>query len=78
MSTLRFRRPTEADHAQVVDVVDEWWGGRKMRALLPRLWFRHFSILLGGFRAVFCAKLHHHSSARCIFNCRFHELKAEG
>lgn len=24
--------------------------------------------------AVFCAKLHHHSSARCIFNCRFDEL----
>ena len=24
--------------------------------------------------AVFCAKLHHHSSARCIFDCRFHEL----
>ncbi len=43
MSPVTFRRPTEADHAQVVDLVDEWWGGRKMRALLPRLWFRHFS-----------------------------------
>ena len=40
---LRFRRPTEGDHAQVVDLVDEWWGGRKMRALLPRLWFQHFT-----------------------------------
>jgi len=26
--------------------------------------------------AVFCAKLHHHSAARCIFHCRFHELGA--
>jgi len=25
-------------------------------------------------RAVYCAKLHHHNSRRCIFNCRFPEL----
>ena len=42
-ATLRFRRPTEDDHATVVGVVDEWWGGRRMRALLPRLWFQHFT-----------------------------------
>ena len=24
-------------------LVDEWWGGRRMRSLLPRLWFEHFS-----------------------------------
>ena len=42
-SELRFRRPTEDDYRRVVDVVDEWWGGRKMRALLPRLWFQHFT-----------------------------------
>jgi aquaporin Z len=24
--------------------------------------------------AVFCAKLHHHTSARCIFDCRFDEI----
>jgi ribosomal protein S18 acetylase RimI-like enzyme len=23
--------------------MDEWWGGRRMRALLPRLWLEHFS-----------------------------------
>jgi GNAT superfamily N-acetyltransferase len=40
---LRFRRPAEADHARIVELVDEWWGGRRMRALLPRMWFRHFS-----------------------------------
>ena len=40
---LVFRRPVEADHATVVELVDEWWGGRRMRALLPRLWFQHFT-----------------------------------
>lgn len=39
----RFRRPTDADHPSVVAIVDEWWGGRRMRALLPRLWFGHFA-----------------------------------
>lgn len=40
---LRFRHPTEEDHARIVGLVDEWWGGRRMRALLPRLWFQHFA-----------------------------------
>jgi GNAT superfamily N-acetyltransferase len=40
---LRFRRPNEADHPRIVGLVDEWWGGRRMRALLPRLWFQHFT-----------------------------------
>jgi ribosomal protein S18 acetylase RimI-like enzyme len=39
---LMFRRPTEDDHARVVGLVDEWWGERRMRSLLPRLWFQHF------------------------------------
>jgi aquaporin Z len=30
-----------------------------------------------GAGAVFCAKLHHHNRARCIFNCRFESLKSE-
>lgn len=40
---LVFRRPVEADHATVVRSVDDWWGGRRMRQLLPRLWFQHFA-----------------------------------
>lgn len=40
---LTFRRPTEADHAVIVRLVDEWWGGRKVHHRLPRLWFRHFA-----------------------------------
>ncbi len=40
---LRFRRPTEADHARLVGQVDDWWGGRRIHSLLPRLWFQHFT-----------------------------------
>jgi GNAT superfamily N-acetyltransferase len=43
LDTLTFRRPDEADYARIVEVLDEWWGGRKVRALLPRLWFQHFT-----------------------------------
>ena len=42
-TALRLRHPTEADYGQVVSVVDEWWGGRVMHPLLPRLWFQHFT-----------------------------------
>lgn len=40
---IRFRRPTEADHAGIVRQVDDWWGGRSLHHLLPRLWFQHFT-----------------------------------
>lgn len=43
MTDLRFRRPTDADHPRLAGVMDEWWGGRRMRTLLPRLWLQHFS-----------------------------------
>jgi ribosomal protein S18 acetylase RimI-like enzyme len=39
---VEFRPATGADHARVVKVVDEWWGGRSMAALLQRLFFDHF------------------------------------
>ncbi|HKU59322.1 MAG TPA: GNAT family N-acetyltransferase [Gaiellaceae bacterium] len=36
-------RPAEpADYARVIAVVDEWWGGRQMAAMLPKLFFVHF------------------------------------
>lgn len=40
---LEFRRPVEADHPRLVAVVDDWWGGRRLRHLLPRLWLQHFA-----------------------------------
>jgi len=43
LDVLVFRRPIEADYPRVVGVMDEWWGGRKIRTVLPRLWFQHFT-----------------------------------
>lgn len=40
---IRLRRPNESDYPGVVAVVDEWWDGRRLHHLLPRLWFQHFS-----------------------------------
>jgi ribosomal protein S18 acetylase RimI-like enzyme len=40
---VRFRRPTEADYATIVAVIDDWWGGRQLDHLLPRLWLQHFT-----------------------------------
>lgn len=40
---FRFRRPVEVDHRYLVDRVDDWWRGRKLHQLLPRLWFQHFT-----------------------------------
>ena len=42
LGDLAFRRPTAADHPRIVDVIDDWWGGRKVRQALPRLWLEHF------------------------------------
>lgn len=38
-----FRRPTEADYPAIIRVVDDWWGGRDLSRLLPRLWLQHFT-----------------------------------
>jgi ribosomal protein S18 acetylase RimI-like enzyme len=36
-------RPAEpTDHTRVAAVIDDWWGGRRMRDMLPRLFFTHF------------------------------------
>ena len=37
-------RPVElGDYEYVIPRLDQWWGGRKMSALLPLLFFEHFS-----------------------------------
>lgn len=43
LAGIRFRRPTEVDYPAVIRVIDDWWGGRKMDVLLPRLWLQHFT-----------------------------------
>ena len=30
------------DYGRVIAVIDEWWGGREMAAMLPKLFFVHF------------------------------------
>jgi len=36
------RHAEPADYARVIALVDEWWGGRAMAAMLPKLFFVHF------------------------------------
>jgi len=31
------------DYQRVIAVVDSWWGGRPMKAMVPRLFFEHFN-----------------------------------
>jgi ribosomal protein S18 acetylase RimI-like enzyme len=39
---MDLRHAEPADYARVIEVVDRWWGGRPMAALLPKLFFVHF------------------------------------
>lgn len=39
---MLIRHAEPGDFARVVGVVDEWWGGRAMAAMLPKLFFVHF------------------------------------
>ena len=39
---MRIRHAEPSDHARVAAVIDEWWGGRQVRDMLPRLFFTHF------------------------------------
>ena len=39
---MNIRPISERDHAPILAVVDQWWGGRQMAGLLPRLFFAHF------------------------------------
>lgn len=36
------RNITENDYFKVIDVINQWFGGREMKHLLPRLFFEHF------------------------------------
>ena len=41
--SVSIRAAELADHARIVAVVDDWWGGRRMAALLPSLFLEHFA-----------------------------------
>ena len=39
----RIRPLRPSDHAPVIAVIDQWWGGRPMAGMLPRLFFDPFT-----------------------------------
>ncbi len=41
--SFALRHPAESDHPRVLAVLSDWWGGRDLSHLLPRLYFQHFN-----------------------------------
>ena len=41
--TFQIRPLSGADYSSVISVIDQWWGGRQMADMLPRLFFEHFT-----------------------------------
>lgn len=41
-TSLTFRRPIPRDWDRVMAVMPEWWGGRDLRSMLPKVFFEHF------------------------------------
>jgi hypothetical protein len=41
-SSFQIRHISPADYSAIIAVLDEWWGGRQMSAMLPKLFFTHF------------------------------------
>jgi ribosomal protein S18 acetylase RimI-like enzyme len=42
MNELLIRNAEPSDYKVIIKVVDEWWGGRRMSDMLPKLFFVHF------------------------------------
>lgn len=41
-NSFKIRHTSPSDYNSVIAVLDEWWGGRQMSAMLPKLFFTHF------------------------------------
>ncbi|MCG8573486.1 MAG: GNAT family N-acetyltransferase [Flavobacteriales bacterium] len=39
---LKTQNITSSDYNLVIDQLNDWWGGRQMTDMLPRLFFKHF------------------------------------
>lgn len=39
---MHFRSLIPDDYAPIIAVLDDWWGGRRMHDMLPKLFFTHF------------------------------------
>jgi len=42
MGDITIRQAISDDYSQVINVIDAWWGGRRMADMLPKLFFVHF------------------------------------
>jgi ribosomal protein S18 acetylase RimI-like enzyme len=42
MTELLIRNAEQADYLPIIQVVNDWWGGRRMSDMLPKLFFVHF------------------------------------
>lgn len=42
MNEVLIRHAEPSDYRSIIAVVDEWWGGRHMADMLPKLFFVHF------------------------------------
>ena len=40
---LKVRNANPADHQKIIDVLKDWWGGRDLTWMLPKLFFIHFN-----------------------------------
>jgi ribosomal protein S18 acetylase RimI-like enzyme len=41
-TAITIRNGDPADYDRIIDQIDAWWSGRRMGAMLPRLFFTHF------------------------------------
>lgn len=39
---MQLRNTRETDYHPIINVINDWWGGRQMADMLPRLFFVHF------------------------------------
>ncbi len=43
MSEINIRPAGPSDYQAVISVVNDWWGGRNVKDMIPRLFFKHFT-----------------------------------
>jgi ribosomal protein S18 acetylase RimI-like enzyme len=44
MKKPRIRHAESSDYQPIISVVNDWWGGRRMSDMLPKLFFVHFQL----------------------------------
>lgn len=41
-NTFKIRNAEPSDHGRIISIMPNWWGGRDLRAMLPKLFLIHF------------------------------------